>query len=261
MVGEAHRWAERQNEKRGQGNLVAFWGWCVREGLHPKEVAPADKLPKKSLGQGERRVLEVADLELLLAHIVPEFRAWAVLGAFCGLRPEEIVPKRGKGAKKGKRGIRCEEIDFRFKAIHLPAKASKVGTPRKVPLCDAALEWLAWSGTKEGQTGPVCLSNPGEAGETKRLGGLIFGGKWPQDALRHSYDSCRNALIRNLPQVAEEMGTSETMLRRHYHNPRTKEEGESWFSLRPDVPKSSDFSRVTREEIRKNEKPRAAGMQ
>ena len=40
-------------------------------------------------------------------------------------------------------------------------------------------------------------------------------------------------MIRALPQVAEEMGTSETMLKKHYHNPKTKEEGEAWFGLRP----------------------------
>ena len=38
-------------------------------------------------------------------------------------------------------------------------------------------------------------------------------------------------MIRALPQVAEEMGTSETMLKQHYHNPKTKEEGEAWFGM------------------------------
>lgn len=38
-------------------------------------------------------------------------------------------------------------------------------------------------------------------------------------------------MIRALPQVAEEMGTSENMLKKHYHNPKTKEEGEAWFGM------------------------------
>jgi len=82
-------------------------------------------------------------------------------------------------------------------------------------------------------TGAVCLRNPSEEDETLRLGKVVFKDGWPQDALRHSYGSMRNAMLRNLPQVAEEMGTSETMLRRHYHNPRTLEEGTEWFALRP----------------------------
>jgi hypothetical protein len=94
---------------------------------------------------------------------------------------------------------------------------------------------------KAGQTGLVCERNPTEFDETKRLGVAVFKTGWPQDAIRHSYGSFRNALIRNLPQVAEEMGTSEAMLRRHYHNPRTTEEGEAWFALRPMVPIGSDL--------------------
>jgi hypothetical protein len=65
-----------------------------------------------------------------------------------------------------------------------------------------------------------------EAGETVRLGREVFETGWPQDSLCHSYGSYRNAVVRSLPQVADEMGTSETMLRRHYHNPNPKVEGE-----------------------------------
>jgi hypothetical protein len=91
--------------------------------------------------------------------------------------------------------------------------------------------------------GAVCGVNPTEAGETLRLGKVVFKDGWPQDALRHSYGSMRNAVLRNLPQVAEEMGTSETMLRRHYHNPRTSEEGAEWFGLRPGMIRFDPISR------------------
>ncbi|MBK1884171.1 hypothetical protein JIN85_17255 [Luteolibacter pohnpeiensis] len=219
-----------------RGALVSFWNWAVLEGIHPKESTPADRLPRVEVGHGERRVLTPREFMQLAEAIVEEWRPWLVLGAFCGLRPEEIAPTRRKGfSKSGKRGLLREEIDFRFKVIHLPAEVSKVATPRKVPLCDAALAWLEWAGVEEGQTGPVCMRNPSEEEETKRLGKVVFKTGWPQDVLRHSYGSFRNSLIRNLPQVAEEMGTSETMLRRHYHNPRTKEEGEAWFEMRPKV--------------------------
>jgi len=228
------RKAKTRNDVRA--NLVSFWNWAILDGLFPKDSTPADKLPRVEVGHGERRVVTVDELRRVLDAVEAEWRPWVVLGAFCGLRPEEIAPPQKKGASKAtKRGIRCEEIDFRFKVIHLPSVVSKVDTPRNVPLCDAALAWLAWAGITEGMTGPVCLRNPSEKGETARLGKLVFKDGWPQDILRHSYGSFRNSLIRNLPQVAEEMGTSETMLRRHYHNPRTKEEGEAYFNLRPSV--------------------------
>jgi hypothetical protein len=36
-------------------------------------------------------------------------------------------------------------------------------------------------------------------------------------------------------EVAGEMGTSVKMLQMHYHNPRTVEEGEAWFAMRPEM--------------------------
>jgi hypothetical protein len=237
-----------RNEVRG--NLVAFWNWAVWDGIHPKEVTAAEKLPRVELSLGERRVLTSGELLAVLNSVQVEWRPWVVLGAFCGLRPEEIAPPRKKGAsKKGKRGIRCEEIDWQFKTIRLPAEVSKVATPRHVPLCEAALEWLEWAGIRPGMMGAVCLRNPSEEDETARLGKVVFKTGWPQDALRHSYGSMRNAVLRNLPQVAEEMGTSETMLRRHYHNPRTSEEGAEWFGLRPEMIRFDPISEGVRKPL------------
>lgn len=237
----AEWWQARVGERKGKtrnecrGNLVAFWNWCVRDGIFPKEVTPAEKLPRVELEPCERRVLTPEELLALLAEVGETWRPWVVLGAFCGLRPEEIAPVVGKvKTRRAKRGLRCEEIDWQFKVIRLPAEVSKINAPRNVPLVPAALAWLEWAGLRPGMVGAVCSVNPTESGETLRLGKEVFKTGWPQDALRHSYGSFRNALLRNLPQVAEEMGTSETMLRRHYHNPRTLEEGEAWFSLRPE---------------------------
>lgn len=222
------------NEVRGA--LVGFWNWAVWDGLHPKETTAADKIPRAELDKSARRVLSPQEVLDVLNAIDPEFRAWVVLGAFAGLRPEEIAPPQRKGmSKAGKRGIRCEEIDWRFKVIRLPAEVSKLARngDRLVPLTEACIAWLKWAGIEAGQTGPVCPRNPSEAGETLRIGQEVFKTGWPQDALRHSFGSYRNAVLRNLPQVAEEMGTSVAMLQRHYHNPKATEEGADWFSLRP----------------------------
>ena len=246
-----------RNEVRG--NLVAFWNWAVWDGIHPKEVTAAEKLPRVELGLCERRVLAPAELLELLNTVQAEWRPWAVLGAFCGLRPEEIAPPQKKGAsKKNKRGIRCEEIDWTFKVIRVPAEVSKVGTPRHVPLSEAAVAFLGWAGIKPGMTGPVCVRNPSEQDETARLGREVFKTGWPQDALRHSYGSFRNAVIRNLPQVAEEMGTSETMLRRHYHNPRTLEEGAEWFGLRPEMIRFDPMAGGSDSDIEEQDRVRTA---
>lgn len=226
-----------------RATLRTFWTWARKQGLAgsaPDTVA--DRLPEAGSGErGTRRTLTPAEFQSLAEEIAAEWRPWLVLGCFAGLRPEEIAPDPGK-KKSAKRGLRCEEIDWQFQVIRLPAEVSKGGKrPRNIPMSEALQAWLRWSGILPGMTGPVCLRNPSQAHELARLGSLVFGGPWPKDIARHTYASMRNAILRNLPQVAEEMGTSVHMLHHHYHNPAPTATGEAWFSLRPDaVPICSD---------------------
>lgn len=217
-----------------RAHLVTFWRWCLRQGLAGSDpVTAAERLPGVKVSGGGKRVLSADELRAVLDGIAREYRAWVVLGAFAGLRPEEIAPARAK--KLAKRGLRCEEIDWMFGVIRIPAEVSKVHRARIVPMCDALKAGLAWAGIEPGMTGRVCVRNPAPPGELARLGKLLFGGEWPQDALRHSYGSYRNAILRNLGQVAEEMGNSIPMLERHYHNPQPEQAGTEWFALRPNI--------------------------
>jgi integrase len=255
-AGELARWWEERGEGCGakrrkdlRGAVAAFWKWAKREGMVGDGVTVAERLPTPKVGAGDRVVLSPGELLAVLGEVRREWRAWVVLGAFCGLRPEEICPRTAKLADK--RGLRCEEIDWEFGVVRVAAEVSKTNRPRIVPLCETGKVWLRWAGIEPGMSGPVCLRNPARAEELNRLGRLVWPGVgWPKDALRHSFGSYRNALLRSLGQVAEEMGTSETMLHRHYHNPRTKEEGAEWFAVRPDGlavsdPICSDLKRVT----------------
>lgn len=225
--------------------LVEFWAWAKREGIvTASQATPAERLPSKARERQEKRVASRVELEALLGAVGPEWRAWVVLGAWCGLRPEEICP--GDAKKRHKRGLRCEDIDWEFGVIRVAADVSKVGRARIVPLFPAAAAGLRWAGIEPGMTGAVVLRSPARKhaseAETTRLGRAVFGGRWPKDVLRHSFGSYRNAALRNLDQVAEEMGTSVAMLHRHYHNPRAEAEGLEWFRIPEifEVSKSSD---------------------
>lgn len=233
-----------------RAHLVTFWRWSLKQGLAGTDpVTAADRLPAPRVEFGQKRVLTTDELCAVLDAAEPQFRAWCILGAFAGLRPEEIAPKQAaKGKKARKRGILCEEIDWQFGVIRLPAEVSKGGTrPRNIPMNDALKAGLQWAGIRPGMTGPVCLTNPTEVQELKRLGKLIFKTGWPKDALRHSFGSYRNAILRNMPQVAEEMGTSVAMLHNHYHNPRATAEGTAWFALRPHARSDGDPMKWTTE--------------
>lgn len=224
--------------------LVQFWRWCQRQGIAGTDpVTVAERLPEIGGRHGERRVFSVAEFRAFEAAIPREFRAWLVLGCFFGLRPEEIAPP-AKTRKAEKRGIHCEEIDWQFRVLRIAPEVSKVGLPRVVPFPDGAEEWLAWAGIGPGMTGPTTLKNPAEARVLASIAKDLFSGGWPRDICRHSYGSFRNALLRDLAKVAEEMGTSVAMLHRHYHNPRAEAEGEEWFSMRPVIRFCSDESEV-----------------
>ncbi len=224
----------RKTRKAARGSMVAFWSWCVNMTYYPNDaVTPAHRIPNVKLEKGKRHVLTPEEFLALAAAIKPEFRGSIVLQAFCGMRPEEVAPPARKGmSKKSKRGILREELDWTYKVIRIPEEVSKTNFPRIVPILPGVEEWLEWAGIKPGQTGPIC-ENLVTAGETIRLGKEVFESGWPQDALRHSFGSYRNAVIRSLDQVADEMGNSVGMLKRHYHNPKAKEEGEAWFAMRP----------------------------
>lgn len=233
-----------------RAHLVAFWRWCLREHLAGTDpVTVAERIPPIGTGKGERQVWTAHDLRRLLASVDTRWRVWVVLGAFAGMRPEEVSPPTKGGAKKRhKRGLHCEDIDWTFGAISIPPEVSKVDTPRRVPFNEALRAGLAWAGIEPGMTGPVCPVNPAEDGELKRLGKVLFGAAgWPRNALRHSYGSYRNAIIRDLPRLAEEMGTSVAMLHRNYHNPQPDELGREWFGVdfsQIEVPTGSDFRGV-----------------
>jgi hypothetical protein len=84
----------------------------------------------------------------------------------------------------------------------------------------------------------VAPTSLAQSRETIRLGKILntdFDREegWPHDWLRHTYGTNRNAILRNLAQVAEEMGTSVDMMEEHYHQPIEESAGESYFSLRP----------------------------
>lgn len=220
-----------------RGTLVTFWRWCLRQGMAGSDpITAAERLPSVRATPGTKRVLTPAELCSILNNVREEWRGWVLLGAFAGLRPEEIAPALRK--KAAKRGLRCEELDWKFGVIRLPAVVSKINRPRIIPMSDALRDALPWAGIEDGMTGPVCLRNPSQAFELARLGKQLFAGHWPQDSLRHSYGSYRNAVVRSLDKVAEEMGTSVQMLHRHYHNPQAEEQGQAWFVIRYDPMKS-----------------------
>ena len=154
-----------------------------------------------------------------------ELLPWVVLGGFAGMRSSEV--------------LRLEWSALRWNAgvITVTAKvAGKVRVGRKIPIHPALREWLApWSAHTMGRV-IAATPEPSRAISRafSRMCKALSWTHWPINALRHSYGSHRLAAVSfDFAQVANEMGTSPAMLRKHYINPPDPSDGEAYWSIRP----------------------------
>jgi len=227
--------------------LVMFWNWCQKDGIAGNErYHVAHRLPTIDPGAGKLEIFSLEELEFLLSIVEAKWFPLIILGAFEGIRPEELAPKE----TNDKPGLTWENIQWDFDSILVPKEVAKgVGSRKRkrlIPLHPVTRAWLEAYGVEKTWTGRICLENPTEVHpRATTIWGKALAERfparfteWPQDVLRHSYASYRNAVVRNLHQVAEEMGNSEDMLHQHYNNPRTDAQGEEWFNFYPQDAKS-----------------------
>lgn len=224
--------ASRRNNIRAAA--VALWNWAgARDYLTSEQAAVASRLRRKAPEEKEIRIATIPETLYLLRNVAKEWRLPVVLGLFAGMRPEQTAPD----SRRGKVGLCRSAISLEDGVIYVSREVSKTFA-HVIPISDCLRAWLAWAGWEEGQFFPVATMSMAQARETVRLGRLMDeefdrDEGWPHDWLRHTYGSHRNALVRNIAQVAEEMGTSPKMMHAHYHQPRPRSDGEEFFALRP----------------------------
>jgi integrase len=225
-------------------NVIGFFNWCQKDGIAGSgRYHTAHRLPPIDPGEGQLQIFTLEQFEFYLSIIEKEWLPMAIMGAFQGVRPEELAPKK----KRGKSRLQWEHLNWDFESVGLPKKVAKGGKKARVfQMHEVTAAWLKAYGVDETWTGHICPANPSEVQIGKKRLTKIWGEKlkerfpedfpdgWPKDVLRHSYASYRNGIIQNLNTVALEMGTSEGELHGHYNNPRTLAQGEAWFAFTPD---------------------------
>jgi integrase len=168
-------------------------------------------------------------LTLLLSNAPAKLLPFFAIGAFAGLRSQEIM--------------RLDWGDIRFEQgfIEVAAAKAKTASRRLAPLLPALAAWLLplrkTSGNVVGYTRNDMLS---VARTEFCKTGIKSGDKfiqftWKPNALRHSYASYRLADIKDAARVALEMGNSPAMLFRNYRELVSEQQAKEWFSLLPDV--------------------------
>jgi len=136
---------------------------------------------------------------------------------FAGLRPSE--------------GSRVQWQDFNFKTNELYVRKGKTNA-RHIILEPVAVEWVKYH--KENSVGNapfVELKNLTNREKVVRK--AVLDGKWVQDGLRHGFGTYFKAKVQNLPAVAEYMGNSVGIVKKHYARTIPVDEWKAFWDLTP----------------------------
>jgi hypothetical protein len=167
---------------------------------------------------GDVDFLHVKELKTILIALPakrPDLLPLVVLVCFAGLRPSEAV--------------RVEWSEVGEDYIRLPGRKSKTGRSRQIPIQSNLKLWLALWRKDSGFICPdVSLEHVNVA--LRRVSGV----RLSHDSMRHGFGSHRQLVVKNIGAVAEEMGNSIAICRRHYVNAFcTEAEATEWSSLGP----------------------------
>jgi hypothetical protein len=229
------RGVSQRRLKNLRGSCITLFKWAQGKKHLPAAEKTAPELTEaihENRGRGKRKPVVIYNREELqqvikTARSLLDERAslafLVVIGAYAGVRTEEIAPL----ARTKSEGLRWENFDRERKILRVPEHVSKTGFARIVPIHPILEHWL--KELKAPKTGPVmtCSFNTG----LKHFR-IAKPGLWKKNALRHSYGTYRTAQTQDMPRVSLEMGNSVAMVRKHYFEAVSQEDGEAWFAAK-----------------------------
>lgn len=199
-----------------------------------RQWLPPGPLPTDAIGKtyrpGPVATYSPAELRAMFKVCPHQWQPFLALGAFAGLRTTEIFR------------LRWEHFRWKEKVIAVPMHvAAKTSRPRIVPLAPALEAWLTDHRREFGaifqQKSLTAFERAAYRRCIRKLEKSIEGFAWKYNALRHSAESYRLALVKNPQQVQMEFGHTAAMQARHYNDPKTEQEARAWFAvLPPEVP-------------------------
>jgi integrase len=200
--------------------LKTFCRFAQDRGWLSKEVDLLQSIKRRKEKSFPVEILSSQQMAALLEHATPEIAPCFALGAFAGLRSQEILR------------LEWKDVTRRPGFIEVAADKAKTATRRLVPIADNLSRWLGnrlrsddervWQNTRA-MFFKIRLRVAAQAGIT-----------WKQNVLRHSFISYRLAEIQDVNRAALEAGNSPQMIFRHYRELATPEQARTWFSISPD---------------------------
>ena len=198
--------------------IRTFLRFAQNHGWLSKEADLLSRVEKRSEKPTPVEIFTPAQLGALLKHASPDIGACLALGAFAGLRSEEILR------------LDWSDIERRVGFIEVAAHKAKTQARRIVPISDNLARWLAIAPRKRERVWPHSKAWFFEAMRKTADAANI---EWKQNALRHSWISYRLAEIQDVNRIALEAGNSPQMIFRHYRELATPDQAQTWFSIGP----------------------------
>jgi integrase len=195
-----------------------FLGFAQNHGWLLKEADLLARVEKRSEKPTPVEIFTPAQLAALLKKASAEIAPCLALGAFAGLRAEEILR------------LDWADVEKRPGFIEVAAHKAKTQTRRIVPISDNLARWVAIAPRNAERVWPHSKAWFFEAMRNVASDASI---KWKQNALRHSFISYRLAEIQDVNRVALEAGNSPQMIFRHYRELATPDQARTWFSIKP----------------------------
>jgi integrase len=196
-----------------------FFSWVKNEGYIPQN--PTDGLSYKP-GDFNGGFYTPEVTKKLLRYIVEHEKdliGYYALLTFAGLRPSE--------------GARVEWQDYSFKTNQLYVRKGKTQA-RHLTLEPVAQEWLRFHRANSAKDAPF-INLRSLQNREKAIRQAVLNGQWVQDGLRHGFGTYFKAKTKNIELVADYMGNSVGIVKRHYARTIPSEECEAFWNLKPEV--------------------------
>jgi integrase len=212
----AHKLGPRSRNNIRQ-SIVTLFRFARARGYLPKgQPTEAEDVAKAKDRGGEIGILTPKKLAGIFEAVDEEAKLYFALGAFSGLRSAELIR------------LEWQDVNFVRGHIHVAKAKSKTATRRLVTVQPNLMQWLA---PYRGQAGLVFSSERAAIRAIARAKKIL--GKWPSNALRHSYATYRLAKTHDAARVALELGNSPGVLFRDYRELADEQDAKAWFSIVP----------------------------
>ena len=203
----------RLNFLRNIGTLFAF---AKAQGYLPPGHPGTSQVSKPSVQPTEVEVFTPEEMQKILDQAEPEAIPALVIGAFAGVRSEEI--KR----------LDWADLDLDEGHIEIRAHNSKTRLRRLITMTENLRQWLRPFAKPSGPVLPFVILN-------NQFQKLARKAKvpWKRNGLRHSFISYRIADTNEVGKVAYEAGNSPAIIQRHYLKVVTPRQAKAWFGIVP----------------------------